>query len=92
MPILSYLGKLPFYDELQKANERASVAFEREQMLTRIRKEADAAWTARQFARVAELLQPVQGDLTEIESKRLAYAEKHVGPNAHTDDGEAKRQ
>jgi len=76
-PFLS--GGAAFYDELEKANERASVAFEREQMLTRIRKEADAAWAAKEFARVTELLQPVQGDLTEIEGKRLAYAEKQIG-------------
>jgi hypothetical protein len=72
-------GNQAFYDELQKANERASIAYEREQMLTRIRKEADSAWTAKDFVRVAELLQPIRPDLTEVESKRLAYAEKHDG-------------
>jgi hypothetical protein len=76
-PFLS--GRSAFYDELQKANERASVAFEREQVLTRLRKDAEAAWTAKEFARVVELLQPVQGDLTEIEAKRLAYAERQIG-------------
>ena len=70
-------GRAAFYDELLKANEQASVAYEREQMLSRIRKEADAAWTAKNFARVAQLLQPVRSDLSEVESKRLAYAEKH---------------
>ena len=57
--------------------------FEREQMLTRIRKEADAAWTAKEFPRVAELLEPVRADLTEVESKRLAYAEKQVRAAVH---------
>ncbi len=90
-PFLS--GHPAFYDELQKVNERASVTFEREQMLTRLRKEADAAWMAKEFARVAELLQPVRADLTEVETKRLAYAEKHVGSAAHASDGEiAKRE
>jgi hypothetical protein len=90
-PFLS--GRPGFYDELQKANDRASVEFEREQMLTRIRKEADTAWATKDFARVAELLQPVRGDLTEIESKRLAYAEKHIGNAVHASDEEiSKRQ
>jgi hypothetical protein len=85
-------GNPAFYEELQKANERSSVEYEREQMLTRIRKEADAAWTAKDFARVAELLQPIWSDLTEVESKRLAYAEKHAGATTHTGDEEiAKR-
>jgi hypothetical protein len=84
-------GSAAFYGELQKANDRASVAYEREQMLTRIRKEADAAWAAKEFARVAELLQPIQADLTEIEGKRLAYAEKQVGSTVHTNhNGPAK--
>jgi len=85
-------GRAAFYDELQKANDRASVAYEREQMLTRIRKEADAAWTAKDFGRVAELLQPVHSDLTEVESKRLAYAEKHRRSAAYVSDEEIARQ
>lgn len=72
-------GQPAFYDELQKANELASVAYGQEQLLNRIRADADAAWKARDFARVAELLQPIRADLTEVASKRLAYAEKHVG-------------
>jgi hypothetical protein len=75
-PFLS--GRIDFYDELQRANDRSSVKFEREQLLNRIRKEADTAWTAKDFARLTGLLQPIIGDLTEIESKRLAYAEKHI--------------
>lgn len=85
-PFLS--GRPAFYAELGKANERASVAYEREQMLTRIRREAENAWTAKDLGRVAELLQPVRTDLTDVETKRLAYAEKHVGTAAHASDEE----
>lgn len=77
-------GNLSFYAELENANHRASVAYERKQMLTRIRKDADAAWIAKDFARVAELLQSVYSDLTAVETKRLAYAEKHVSAGAHS--------
>ena len=90
-PFLS--GRPAFYDELQKANEQASVAYEREQMLSRIRKEADVAWTAKNFARVASLLQPLRSDLNEVASKRLAYAEKHSGATVRENDEEiAKRR
>ncbi len=88
-PFLS--GSPALYDELQKANARASVAFEREQMLTHIRKEAESAWTAKDFARFTELLQPVRVDLTEVEGKRLAYAEKHAGVAEHKGDEIVKR-
>jgi len=71
------LGTAAFYDKLQTANERAAIAYEREQMLSRIKKEADSAWDQKDFARVVELYQPIQDNLTEIEAKRLAYAEKH---------------
>ncbi len=37
-------GTTAFYDQLQTANERAAIAYEREQMLSRIKKEADSAW------------------------------------------------
>ncbi len=83
-PFLS--GRADFYDELKKANEQASVAHEREQMLTRIRKDADAAWTAKDFGRVAELLRPIRADLTGIERRRLAYAEKRSRSTTQTRD------
>ena len=71
------LGDSSFYDELQRANEQASLAFQRNQMLSQLRKEADLAWRSKDFVRFVELLEPVRADLTEIEEKRLLYAEKH---------------
>ncbi len=73
-PFLS--GRPGFYAELEKANER-------EQMLVRIREEAAAAWKAKQFSRVAGSLEPVRADLSEIESKRLAFAEKQARSAVH---------
>ena len=74
-PFLS--GSAAFYDELEKVNARGSIVFEHAQRVKRIRKEANAAWSAKDFARVADLLQPIADDLTEVEGKRLAYARKH---------------
>ena len=75
-PFLS--GDPAFYENLQRVNEESSLAFEKEQMVTRIRKEANTAWTAKDFARVVELFQPIRDNLTEIDRKKLVYAEKHV--------------
>jgi hypothetical protein len=58
--------------------------FQREQMIAQIRKEAKAAWVAKDFARVAELFQPVRDHLIPIDIKKLAYAEKHLGLRIHT--------
>jgi hypothetical protein len=85
-------GRPDSYDELQRVNERASVTFERGQMLTRIRKKAETAWKAKEFARVTELLQPIRSDLTGIEIKRLAYAEKQVGSAVHESTEEASKR
>jgi hypothetical protein len=48
-------------------------------MAMQISKEAGAAWAAKDYARVAELFQPVRDELTEINRKRLEYAEKRSG-------------
>jgi len=71
-------GDPEFYDELAKANERASSEYTRRQLVERTRKDADTAWAGKQYARVVDLYQPLREDLTEIETKRLAYAEKKV--------------
>jgi hypothetical protein len=72
-------------------NDHAAVEFERDQMLTRIRKEADTAWAAKDFPLVTDLFEPIRADLTEIERKRLAYAEKHIGNIAQATDGGISR-
>ncbi len=76
-------GDEAFYDELERANERASLKFQREQLIGQITKETDAAWVAKDFARVVELLQPIRHELTKIDAKKLAYAEKHIGSQLH---------
>lgn len=43
-----------------------------------VRRKAEAAWHAKDYAQVIELYDPVRDDLTEIEAKRLAYAEQQV--------------
>ena len=50
----------------------------REGNLRVVRSKADAAWQAKDYAQVVELYGPIREDLTEVEAKKLAYAEQHV--------------
>lgn len=43
-----------------------------------IRSKAEAAWHAKDYAQVIELYDPVREDLTEVEAKKLTYAEQQV--------------
>ncbi|HWY55443.1 MAG TPA: hypothetical protein VNZ03_13315 [Terriglobales bacterium] len=43
-----------------------------------LRSKAEAAWRAKDYAQVIELYGPVREDLTEVEAKKLAYAEQRV--------------
>ncbi|MGH9733761.1 MAG: hypothetical protein ACRD8A_04120 [Candidatus Acidiferrales bacterium] len=46
--------------------------------LGHVREKAEAAWHAKDYIRVVELYEPVRQDLTEIEAKKLAYAEHQI--------------
>lgn len=46
--------------------------------LAALREKAEAAWHAKDYVRVVELYEPVRQDLTEVEAKKLAYAEHQV--------------
>lgn len=54
------------------------VAYEKEVRLRDLRTRAEAAWHAKDYARVVELYGPVREELTEVEAKKLAYAEQQV--------------
>jgi hypothetical protein len=71
-------GEASFYDQLEKANERASVDFQKQQRLKSVRKEAAAVWSEKNYVRAVALYRSIQEDLTEVETRRLAYAEKHT--------------
>jgi hypothetical protein len=46
--------------------------------LKNIRNRAEAAWHAKDYAQVVELYDPVRDDLSDVEAKKLAYAEQQV--------------
>ncbi|HLN02441.1 MAG TPA: hypothetical protein VK335_24350 [Bryobacteraceae bacterium] len=70
------LGDKAFYRQLEEANRRASAEFTKRQVLEDIRKQAEASWSEKDFARVVELCKSMRADLTEIETRRLRYAER----------------
>ncbi len=53
-------------------------AYVKEVNLRNIRKRAEAVWQEKDYDQVVELLDSIRGDLTEVEAKKLAYAEQHV--------------
>lgn len=71
-------GDATFYRQLEEANRRASAQYTRRQHLEDARKEANAAWLKKDFARMVNLYQTFRDELTEIEAKRLLYAEKQT--------------
>jgi hypothetical protein len=46
--------------------------------LSVVRGKAEEAWHAKDYAQVVELYGPVRDELTEVEAKKLAYAEQQV--------------
>ncbi|MGH9556716.1 MAG: hypothetical protein ACRD2Y_12935 [Terriglobales bacterium] len=45
-----------------------------------VRAQAEPAWQRKDFAKVVTLYESIKGDLTEVESRKLAYARKHLIP------------
>lgn len=68
-------GETAFYDKLREANRRASLEFTKQQMIEGIRKKAEAAWHEKDYTQVAELYGRMRDELSEVESRRLNYAE-----------------
>lgn len=68
-------GDASFYAQLEERNRRASAEYGKRQLLEGVRKDAGAAWSEKDFDRVVKLCQRIRDELTEIETKRLAYAE-----------------
>ena len=46
--------------------------------LSDVRRRVETAWQAKDYAQVVDLYGPVRDDLTEVEAKRMAYAEQQV--------------
>lgn len=71
-------GDATAYREALEARSRAGAEYIKQVDLRQMRSKAEAAWHTRDYAQVVELYGPARKDLTEIETKRLAYAEQQV--------------
>lgn len=66
------------FERLQKSRNAAVHDYWKEMPLMQARRQLDAAWHAKNYAKVIELLEPLQSDLTRTELKKLKYAKKEV--------------
>jgi hypothetical protein len=66
------------YRSLRKAHVLATKTYEKEIKLRHIREKAEVAWRTKNYKKIVELFEPVRGDLTNIEAKKLAYSKKKV--------------
>lgn len=66
------------YDSAKEIQARRGHALMQEMKMRGVRSKAERAWHARDYVQVVELYGPVRGNLTEVEAKKLAYAEQQV--------------
>ena len=71
-------GGASAYTEVLEARSRAARAYERQVQLDDLRRRVETAWDSKDFAGVVELYGSIGADMTSVEAKRLAYAEKQV--------------
>jgi hypothetical protein len=71
-------GDSSFFAELSALRQTNSDAYLIEMKLKRIRQEVDKAWRTKDYARVLDLYEPLQGSLTTVELKKLEYARKQL--------------
>jgi len=73
----SLAGAPGAYQRLVKDAEARSEAYTKEVVQQPIRTAAHAAWQRRDYAKVRELYESIEADLTPVEQKRLDYAKSH---------------
>jgi len=73
----SLTGAPGTYERLVKDIEARSEAYTKEIVQQPIRTAAHAAWQRGDFAKVRELYESIDADLTPVERKRLDYAKSH---------------
>jgi hypothetical protein len=71
-------GDANAYRVALEARSRAAADYVKQMNLRDVHRKAEAAWHAKDYGQVVELYGPVRKDLTEVEAKKLAYAEQQV--------------
>lgn len=67
-----------FYELISSARSAAAAEWRQSEKLRVMRSQAEAAWKSKRYAEVVKLYNAETPSLTELEKKRLAYAEKKV--------------
>jgi hypothetical protein len=71
-------GDRPAYDSALAIQYERAEQYAKEANLGHVRSKAGAAWQAKEYAKVIELYDSMRKDLTEVEAKKLSYAEQQV--------------
>lgn len=71
-------GDATAYQAALEARSRAAADYVKQMNLRDVHRKAEAAWQAKDYGQVVELYGPLRKDLTEVEAKKLAYAEQQV--------------
>jgi hypothetical protein len=71
-------GDVTAYREALEARSRAAAEYVKQVNVKQARSKAEAAWQEKDYAQVVELYSRTRSDLSEVESKRLSYAEQQV--------------
>ena len=68
-------------ERLAERREQAARDYAAEVVLSQTRERVEAAWKARDYAEVVNLLSPVEHLVSEVERKRLRYARGKISPS-----------
>jgi hypothetical protein len=71
-------GDATAYREALEVRSRAAAEYVKQVNLRQTRSKAEAAWHEKDYSQVVELFRPVREHLSEVEAKKLAYAEQQV--------------
>lgn len=71
-------GDVAAYDSAFEIQSERARDYEKDVNLKSVRSKVAGAWQAKDYAQVIELFDPVRKYLTDVEAKKLAYAEQQV--------------
>jgi hypothetical protein len=71
-------GDATAYQQAREMRARVAAGYVKDIGLRGLRRKAEAAWRAKDYAQVVEIYGPIYCELSEVEAKKLAYAEQQV--------------
>lgn len=71
------IGDPTVYQRMREATRRRNEAYTKQVVQQPIRQAAEDAWQKHDYAKVRDLYERIEDDLTPVERKRLSYAKSH---------------